>query len=71
MWTVIYVAPNKQAAEHLRDALTGEGLLVSLRTTGLGTSGGGAQVELLVPKGEAREAHEVLNQVLGRSRHKK
>lgn len=71
MWTVIYVAPSKQAAEELRDALTREGLLVSLRPTGLSTNGGSSHFELLVPKAEAREAHELLNQVLGRSRHKK
>lgn len=70
MWTVIYIAPSKQAAEELRDALTREGLLVSLRATGLSTNAGSAHFELLVPKGEAREAHEVLNQALGRSRKK-
>lgn len=71
MWTVIYVAPSKESAEELQDALTREGLLVSLRATGLSTNGGGSHFELLVPKGEAREAHEVLNQALGRSRQKK
>lgn len=71
MWTVIYIAPSKQTAEELRDALSREGLLVSLRATGLSTHGGGSHFELMVPKGEAREAHEALNQALGRSRHKK
>lgn len=71
VWTVIYIAPSKQAAEDLRDALSREGLLVSLRATGLSTNGGGSHFELLVPKGEAREAHEVLNQALGRGRHRK
>jgi aspartokinase len=66
MWTVIYVAPNKQAAEELRDALSQEGILVSLRTTGISSASGNAQVELLVPKGEAREAQEILHQTLGR-----
>ncbi|MFZ5814220.1 MAG: glutamate decarboxylase [Bacillota bacterium] len=68
MWTVIYIAPSKQAAESLRDALSREGLLVSLRPTGLSTTGGGSHFELLVPKGEAREAHHLLNQMLGRTR---
>lgn len=71
MWTVIYIAPSKQTAEELRDALSREGLLVSLRATGLSTSGSSSHFELLVPKGEAREAHEVLNQALGRSRYRK
>lgn len=71
MWTVIYIAPSKQVAEDLRDALSREGLLVSLRATGLSTNGGGSHFELLVPKGEAREAHELLNAALGRSRNRK
>jgi hypothetical protein len=68
MWTVIYIAPNKQAAEELRDALGQEGVLVSLRTTGFQGATGNAHVELLVPKGEAREAQEILHQTLGRLR---
>lgn len=68
MWTVIYIAPNKQAAEELRDALSQEGVLVSLRATGFQGATGSAHVELLVPKGEAREAQEILHQTLGRLR---
>lgn len=71
MWQVIYIAPNKQAAEQLRDALTQEGILVSLRATGVSTSAGGTHVELLVPQGEALEAHQLLNEALGRARFKK
>lgn len=71
MWTVIYIAPSKQAAENLRDALAQEGILVSLRATGLSSAGGSSQVELLVPSGEAREAQEILNETLGRARFKR
>ncbi|HYF78854.1 MAG TPA: glutamate decarboxylase [Symbiobacteriaceae bacterium] len=71
MWQVIYIAPNKQAAEQLRDALSREGILVSLRATGVSTNGSNTHVELLVPQGEAREAHEILNEALGRARFKK
>ncbi|HLN65369.1 MAG TPA: glutamate decarboxylase [Symbiobacteriaceae bacterium] len=71
MWQVIYIAPNKQAAETLKDALSREGILVSLRATGVSTNAGGTHVELLVPQGEAREAHEILNETLGRARFKK
>lgn len=71
MWQVIYIAPNKQAAEQLRDALAKEGILVSLRATGVSTNAGGTHVELLVPQGEAREAQEILNETLGRVRYKK
>jgi hypothetical protein len=71
VWQVIYIAPSRQAAEQLRDALSQEGILVSLRVAGISSASGGAHVELLVPRGEAREANEVLNQALGRARHKK
>lgn len=71
MWQVIYIAPNKQAAEQLRDALSREGILVSLRATGVSTNAGSTHVELMVPQGEAREAHEILNEALGRARFKK
>jgi hypothetical protein len=71
VWQVIYIAPNKQTAEQLRDALSTEGILVSLRAAGVSTVGGNAHVELLVPQGEAREAHEILNEALGRTRYKK
>lgn len=70
MWQVIYVAPNKHAAEQLKDALAREGILVSLRAAGTSDVGGG-HVELLVPRGEAREANEILNLTLGRARYKK
>jgi hypothetical protein len=71
VWQVIYIAPNTQAAEQLKEALAQEGILVSLRTTGVSTSSGHSHVELLVPQGEAREAHEILNVALGRTRFKK
>ncbi|HEY3367846.1 MAG TPA: glutamate decarboxylase [Symbiobacteriaceae bacterium] len=71
MWQVIYVAPNKHAAEQLRDALSSEGILVSLRAAGVSEGSGGGHVELLVPRGEAREANEILNLTLGRARYKK
>lgn len=71
MWTVIYIAPNKQSAENLKEALTREGILVSLRATGLQSASGGSHFEIMVPQGEAREAHEILNETLGRTRFKK
>lgn len=71
MWTVIYIAPSKQAAETLKHALSQEGILVSLRPTGLSSAAGGSHFELLVPEGEAREAHEILNETLGRARFKR
>lgn len=68
LWTVIDVAPSMEAAERLQAILGSEGILASLRSTGLSTNRTGSHVELLVPRGEAREAHEVLNQALVRMR---
>ncbi len=60
MWTVVYIAPNRATAEALKELLTAEGLLVTLRPTGIPHSGDGGAVEILVPKSEAEEAHEIL-----------
>lgn len=68
MWTVIYIAPNKSAAENLKSVLQREGILVNLRATGLTSGNGNSHVELMVPAGEAADAHEILNEALGRSR---
>lgn len=66
MWTVVYIAPNRPIAEMIKDVLTREGLLVMLRGAGVPQLGDSGAVEILVPKGEAEEAHEVLAGVLGR-----
>jgi len=55
----------------LKEALSREGILVSLRATGMTSASGGAHFEIMVPQGEAREAHEILNETLGRTRFKK
>lgn len=67
MWTVVYIAPTMSAAEKLRQLLTGEGLLVNLKTVELDDEGRGS-IEVQVPEGEAEEAHEIITQHLGRIR---
>lgn len=54
-------------AEKLRDILSSEGILVSLKTVELGDDGRGS-IEVQVPEGEAEEAHEILTEHLGRLR---
>ncbi len=67
MWTVVYVAPNRSRAEVLRQTLAREGLLACLRETGLGHNGAVASpVEILVPEGEAEEAHHILCAILSK-----
>ena len=60
MWTVVYIAPNRNSAESLKEVLETEGLLVQLRPVGLPQSGDGNSVEILVPESEVEEAHEIL-----------
>jgi hypothetical protein len=67
MWTVVYIAPNKGMAERVRSILEAEGLLAQLRPLDVGDDGRGS-IEILVPEGEAEEAHEILANHLGRLR---
>ena len=65
MWTVVYIAQTKTKADKIKDALTSEGLLVTLR--GLGTTDTDNMpkaVEVLVPESEAEEAHEIIHNIL-------
>lgn len=57
MWIVVHMAYNKADAYKIKDTLTQEGFLVKLKVIGKEEDGG---YEILVPKGEAQEAHEVL-----------
>ena len=61
MWTVVYIAPSKSVAEQLKEVLTDEGLLVSLRTVGLPHAGDSGSYEILVPESEVDEAMEIIN----------
>lgn len=66
MWTVVYVAPNREVGEKLKERLEAEGLLVVLRPTGVTTEKGSTNYELMVPKSEVQEAQEALGTWLGR-----
>ncbi|MDR9757248.1 MAG: glutamate decarboxylase [Thermacetogeniaceae bacterium] len=60
MWTVIYIASNRERAESLMNMLMVEGVLATLRPTGVSQNGNGGSIEILVPESEAEEAHEIL-----------
>ncbi|MCY0898576.1 MAG: hypothetical protein OWU33_06495 [Firmicutes bacterium] len=64
MWTVVYIAPSMAVAEKVKDLLSTEGLLVTLKAVELNDDGRGS-VEVRVPEGEAEEAHEILREHLG------
>lgn len=63
MWTVVYIAPNKNEAEKLESLLTNEGLLVKIRVVGLPQANSGGPVEILVPESEVDEAMEIINTI--------
>ncbi|NMP21655.1 hypothetical protein [Sulfobacillus harzensis] len=65
MWTVVYIAPSVTVAEKIKEVLSTEGLLVTLKTVEMNQDGRGS-VEVRVPEGEAEEAHEILAEHLGR-----
>ena len=65
MWTVVYIAPSIAVAEKVKDLLSAEGLLVTLKNVELNEEGRGS-IEIRVPEGEAEEAHEILAEHLGR-----
>lgn len=60
MWTVVYLAGDKEIAEEIKKFLQSEGFLVMLRATGAPQLSEEAVVEVLVPESEAEEAQEVL-----------
>jgi len=63
MWTVVFIAPDRNVAESLKEVLMKEGLLVTLRNVGTANGKQGA-VEMLVPESEAEEAHEIISTAL-------
>jgi hypothetical protein len=65
VWTVVYIAPNRKIAEHLKNVLDDEGLLVTLRPVGVPSLGDNGSVEILVPESEVEEAHEILANAMG------
>jgi len=63
MWTVVYIAPNREAAEAMKEALGREGILATIRPVGLTATGTG-NFEVLVSEAEAEEAHELVSATL-------
>ncbi|WP_053956281.1 hypothetical protein [Inediibacterium massiliense] len=56
MWTVVYMAHNKEDVQKIKRLLDGEGFLVKIKQIGKEDK----VYEVLVPSGEVEEAHEVL-----------
>jgi len=60
MWMVVYMAQTKETAEQIRNVLTAEGFLVKLKPVYKNVSSEENYYEILVPKSEANEAHDIL-----------
>lgn len=60
MWTVIYLARNKENAVALQNALEKEGILVKIRATCKDGAEGENCYEVLVPGAEVEEAHGII-----------
>lgn len=58
MWTVIYMVDGMDLANIVKEKLTQEGFLVKINTSS--KDGETGLCEILVPEGEANEAHSVL-----------
>ncbi len=63
MWTAVYIAPHKKEAEKIKEALSGEGFLVKLKSVGLSQTGECGPLEVLVPESEVEEAMEIINRL--------
>ncbi|WP_422443578.1 hypothetical protein [Thermoanaerobacterium sp. DL9XJH110] len=59
MWTVIYMATDKQTAVKVEDTLKNEGILVKTREV-MKSKKHGCCIEILVPESEAQEAQKVI-----------
>ena len=65
MWTVVYIAPNREAAKLIKETLAREGILATIRPVGgLQTSSDACSFEVLVSEAEVEEAHELVSNTL-------
>ena len=60
MWTVVYMAQNRETANRLEAILTGEGILVKIRPISKNPDQSDSCFEILVPEAEVEEAHGVM-----------
>lgn len=65
VWTVVYIAPNRQIGELLHEHLRREGLLPMMRPTTIPETGK-QSFEILVTESEVEEAHEILHSAFRR-----
>lgn len=60
MWTVVYMAQNREIAGKLKEILEKEGILVKLRPISKMVENEETGFEVLVPESEVSEAHSII-----------
>ncbi len=60
MWTVVYMAQNKDIAITLEELLLANGILVKIRAIAKNSEKNDNYYEVLVPQSEVEEAHSVI-----------
>ena len=60
MWTVVYIAQNKEIATTLQEMLQQEGLLVKIRPIAKNNENNDNYYEILVAESEVSEAHSII-----------
>ncbi len=60
MWTVVYMAQDREMAAKIQRALEEEGILVKLKLIGKEAKGDDNCYEILVPAAEVEQAHNII-----------
>ena len=60
MWTVIYMAQSREAADNLRALLENAGILVKIRPVTKAAEAEANAFEILIPQTEKDESHKVI-----------
>ncbi len=60
MWTVVYMAQNKEDAQSIGKVLEEKGLIIKMRSVGEDNGEDDLCYEILVPEAEVNEAHELI-----------
>lgn len=60
MWTVVYMAQNKEIADRLQQVLEQEGVLVKIRPINKTADQAASVYEILVPESEVDQAHNII-----------
>jgi len=60
MWTVVYMAQNKDMAEKLKSILEGSGILVRINPISRNKEKADDYFEVSVPEAEVEEAHGII-----------